>query len=122
MKSLLFIGILVIGLLVIPYTQQCDKVRRVIDGDTFEIDNGDIVRIARINTPELPTKEGFEAKDKTNELISGKCVILKGDSEQEDADSYGRIIRFVEIDGLDLGRELVNKGFAEFDNRRTNGH
>jgi len=54
------------------------KVKRVIDGDTIELEGGLRVRYIGINTPELNNKRkelncyGKEARDKNIELVEGK--------------------------------------------------
>ena len=44
------------------YLNRSTKVYRVIDGDTFITNKGDIIRMIGIDAPELPTLEGIQSK------------------------------------------------------------
>ena len=96
-------------------------VTKVIDGDTFEIEDGKRVRILGVDTPETkdPRKPvqcfGKEASNKTKELLEGKRVILEKDIT--DQDKYGRLLRFVYLpleDGTMLFANdyLIREGYA----------
>jgi len=81
-------------------------VRRVVDGDTFEMDvthvgknntekynDSETVRIADVDAPELGTQAGNNAKSDLQRRLSGKqvrCTIKA-------RDKYGRIVAEVEI-------------------------
>src|SRR3989338_7463066 len=75
------------------------NVKRVIDGDTIELENGEKVRYIGIDTPETldPRKPiqcfGKEAAQKNRELVEGKPVWLTKDIT--DKDKYGRSLRYV---------------------------
>lgn len=109
---LLFIVALLVGCA--PATQGQVRVVRVIDGDTIEIAGGVHVRYIGIDTPETyPVMEpfGLEAKAKNIELVEGKLVTLERDVS--DTDKYGRLLRYVYVDGLFVNGELVRLGYAE---------
>jgi micrococcal nuclease len=86
-----------------PYSE-FGKVTRVIDGDTFKLQNGKTIRLIGVDTPELhhPKKPvqcfGKEAMEKTKELLLGKIIRLKKDHGNKD--KYGRFLRFVYIVNL----------------------
>ena len=67
-------------------------VRRVIDGDTFEIvDAGGIrtrVRLRRVNAPELDEPGGPEARDALIQKYEGRRIKIKPYAR----DRYGRLI------------------------------
>jgi micrococcal nuclease len=89
------------------------RVVRVIDGDTIEIEDGARVRYIGIDTPEVyPYTEfyGEEALQKNRELVEGKAVRLEADVT--DKDQYGRLLRYVYVDGLFVNAELVRLGYA----------
>jgi endonuclease YncB( thermonuclease family) len=71
-------------------------VKRVIDGDTFEVTTkiGTFVkvRIANYNAPELNQKGGIKARNDLKKLIEGKEVtlVIKGTS-------YDRVVADVRI-------------------------
>ena len=53
---------------------------------------------------------GKEASDKNKELVEGKMVKLEKDVS--DTDKYGRLLRYVYVDGLFINVELVRAGYA----------
>jgi endonuclease YncB( thermonuclease family) len=85
-------------------------VTRIVDGDTLELGNGEVVRLVGIDTPE--TGEcGFEpAADSLARLVLGKPVTL-GESD-EDRDRYGRLLRYVDVGNQDAGLRLIKNGLA----------
>lgn len=92
------------------------KVIRVVDGDTIELESGQKVRYIGINTPETvhPTKPvecfGHEASAKNKELVEGKNIELGKDVSE--TDKYGRLLRYVYVDGIFVNDYLVREGFA----------
>lgn len=106
-----------------PYTLPPDQlyeeaqVTDVIDGDTIEIEGGQLIRYIGIDTPETvhpdkPTEcYGPEASRKNHELVSGKTVRLERDIENRD--QYGRLLRYVYVDDLMINMELVKLGYAK---------
>jgi micrococcal nuclease len=86
----------------------------VIDGDTITIAGGDRVRYIGIDTPEVhPQVEAFglEAWQANRELVEGKAVRLERDVSE--TDKYGRLLRYVWVDGTMVNAELVRRGLAE---------
>lgn len=92
-------------------------VTRVIDGDTIELENGERVRYLGINTPESvdPRKPvecfGKEASLKNKELVLNKKVVLEKDISE--IDKYGRLLRYVYVDGIFINLELIKQGYAQ---------
>ncbi|MBS3078536.1 thermonuclease family protein [Candidatus Pacearchaeota archaeon] len=85
----------------IPQTNSKDNaiaentVTRIIDGDTFEMSNGKIIRLLCIDTPEKNQPKYEEAKQFLSDLILNKEVRMeKGIS---DKDKYGRLLRYVYV-------------------------
>ena len=91
------------------------EVTRIIDGDTLEVvvTDGAIetVRIIGIDTPERGECGFSEASDGLARLVLGHEVTLSPGA-QDDRDRYGRILRYVDILGVDAGLELIRGGFA----------
>ncbi len=91
-------------------------VKKVIDGDTIELENGQKVRYIGINTPEIhhPTKKvecfGQEAYAQNKTLLEGKTLRLEKDVSEKDR--YGRLLRYVYIDNLFINDYLVRQGYA----------
>ena len=89
---------------------------RVIDGDTIELENGEIVRYLLIDTPETmhPEKSvecyGPEASEANRRLTEGQKVRLERDVT--DRDTYGRLLRYVYVDGVLVQAELVREGYG----------
>lgn len=68
------------------------EVARVIDGDTFELADGDVVRMLGIDAPEEGACYYQESKDALSKLIEGKQVELR--SDVTGADDFGRLLRY----------------------------
>lgn len=85
-------------------------VTHVVDGDTIDLDNGDTVRLVGIDTPERGECGFGPAQSALKRLVLDEEVTLV--ESDEDADKYGRLLRFVEVDGLDVGLRLIRKGLA----------
>lgn len=102
---------------------QSAKVVRVVDGDTVELENGITVRYLNMDTPETKKPStpvmcyGKQASEKNSELVKNQTVWLKAD--KEDADRYGRKLRFIFLNQSDtssieksVNAQLVRDGFA----------
>lgn len=98
-------------------------VKRVVDGDTMELNTGEKVRFIGVNTPEThhPTKPeecfGKEAETFTRGFLEGKSVRLERDVS--DKDQYGRLLRYVYLlpeasteAELFVNKTLVEEGYA----------
>jgi micrococcal nuclease len=88
------------------------KVRRIIDGDTFETETGEKVRLIGINAPEISDIFGQEAKQYLSDLIENKTVELQSDNISNDRDRYQRLLRYVFLDGVDINDKMLTNGFA----------
>jgi len=97
-------------------------VRKIVDGDTFWIDDGTQkglkIRLIGVDAPESKnsrTKEmayfGREASDYLTSLIGGRKVRLEYDVGQ--FDKYGRTLAYVYLeDGTFVNSTLVKNGYA----------
>ncbi len=92
------------------------KVIRVIDGDTIEVSlNGKVekVRYLMVDSPEMTADDPFPgraAKEFNEHLVDGEEVILISDTTNRDG--YGRLLRFIILDGKFVNFELVRQGYA----------
>jgi len=92
-------------------------VKRVIDGDTIKLANGETVRYIGIDTPETkhPRKPvqfmGREASAANKKLVGGKRVRLEFDAQQRDR--YGRLLAYVYVDEVFVNAWLVENGYAQ---------
>ncbi len=94
-------------------------VDHVADGDTIQVEIGgreEYVRFIGIDTPEVyggGECGGTEASTSMKRMLKpGDRVRLVRDRGQDGRDQYGRLLRYVEFEGRDLGREQVRKGWA----------
>lgn len=85
-------------------------VTSVIDGDTVELADGRHVRYLGINTPEVGDYYAEEATARNRDLVEGKTIELQRGSR--DQDEYGRLLRYVYVDGTFVNAELVAEGYA----------
>ena len=85
-------------------------VKEVIDGDTIILSNGEKVRLIGINTPEYGRYYFDEARELMEILTLGKEVMLERDIT--DRDKYGRLLRYVYVNGLFINLEMIERGFA----------
>jgi len=85
-------------------------VARVIDGDTVELADGRHVRYLGIDTPEVGDYYANEATARNRGLVEGKTIELQRGSR--DQDEYGRLLRYVYVDGTFVNAELVVEGYA----------
>lgn len=110
----IFVGYFFKGSPKITKTEESFKkamVISVIDGDTVELENGEVVRYLAIDTPEDNEPMFFEALQKNRELVEGKVVELQNGAR--DKDEYGRLLRYVFVDGIFVNAELVAQGYAK---------
>ncbi len=86
-------------------------VTNVVDGDTLDVAGFGRIRIIGIDTPERGAC-GYESAtlalaamvlDKRVELVPGAA---------DDADRYGRLLRYVDVGGTDAGLRLIEEGWA----------
>ncbi len=83
---------------------------RVIDGDTIELADGRRVRYSGIDTPERGEFYSNEATARNRELVAGKIVELQ--RGKRDKDEFGRLPRYVYVNGVFVNAELVAQGYA----------
>ncbi|MEL7339113.1 MAG: thermonuclease family protein, partial [Bacteroidota bacterium] len=100
--------------LMIPTIVKAERVRYVVDGDTFVLEDGRKVRMLGIDTPELYHADYFavEAKDRLRDLIAGKQIELQLDRFSADTDRYGRNLRYVHFMERDVNLQMIEEGYA----------
>ena len=106
---------------------------RVVDGDTFELENKEKVRLLGIDTPEKYESKKLEkdaessgmdkktvkklgqlASDYVKRFVEGKRVRLERDPVNEDKDRYGRLLRYVYLeDGTCVNAKIIKDGYAQ---------
>lgn len=95
----------------VPPTLHSAIVTRVVDGDTFVIGK-EHVRIIGINTPEKGECYFEEATERLSQLIFEKSV-ERIPQPIDNRDKYGRLLRYIELSGEDIGLQMLKEGFAE---------
>lgn len=99
------------------------EVVAVIDGDTFDVqlpDGRARVRIIGIDTPEIAHREGEvdecyarPALAALDSLLYRRTVTLQADPTQADTDKYGRLLRHVDYDGVNVALAALKAGLGE---------
>lgn len=96
-------------------------VTRIVDGDTLWVninEKEEKIRLVGINTPEtekeLAPVECYadEAEDRLKEILSQKKVTLLRNKKGDDRDQFDRLLRYVFVDGADVGAQLIEEGYA----------
>lgn len=105
-------------------------VKRAVDGDTLELENGEKVRLIGIDTPEIHEsyklrrdskrtgqeasaikKLGMRSYEFTKNLTEGKRVSLEFDVEKKDR--FNRILAYVYLkESVFVNAEIVKHGYA----------
>ena len=90
-------------------------VASVYDGDTLTLTDGRRVRLLQIDTPELGSGECYSRAARTA-LVAlappGKKVVLEADPGLDRVDRYGRLLRYVKRNGVNVNLELTRRGAA----------
>ncbi|MGA2464905.1 MAG: thermonuclease family protein [Thermodesulfobacteriota bacterium] len=115
--SLFVIPILILFFLLSTSHAEIYKVKRVIDGDTLLLVNGERVRLIGVDTPETkhPQKPvqyfGREAYLFTKQMVDGKEARFEFDGRKRDR--YGRLLAYVYLlDGTFLNAEIIKQGYG----------
>jgi len=85
-------------------------ITKIIDGDTVLVSGGDHVRLLGIDSDEKGYPCYDAARLRLEELILGKTVRLEAD--REDADQYGRKLRYIFLGNDDINERMVAEGLA----------
>ena len=112
--SLLIINIFFFGYLITPTGEVIKEEKtpanltKVIDGDTIETELG-TVRLVGVNTPEAGRRGSEEATQFLEQFQDEEIYLIK---TVEDTGQYGRLLRYVYVDGTFVNAELVAEGYA----------
>lgn len=117
----LSVSLLLLGCADTSYQKEY-RVKNVIDGDTIELDNGQMVRYLGIDTPEIrkrqddgswsyaPEPYGEKAKEFNRQLVENKTVRLELDVQKKD--KYNRLLAYCFTGGVFVNAKLLEEGFA----------
>jgi micrococcal nuclease len=92
-------------------------VNKIINGDTIQLDTGEIVKYIGIEAPEFNMKEGGpeffarQASRQNQKLVLLKKVRLEFDKEKKD--SEGRTLAYVFVKNVFVNAELIKFGYAK---------
>lgn len=98
--------------LIYPNYVRSEKVVRVIDGDTFILNNGEKVRMIGINAPEESDLYGPEAAYYLQKLIINQDITLIPDRIGRERDRYGRLLRYAILNSVDINKKMIEDGYA----------
>ena len=89
-------------------------IKNCYDGDTCTTTDGEIIRLACIDTPELKGKKAnpipaIEARNFLNNLISNKKVYVRRITH----DRYGRTVGELFKNGINVQELIVDKGYGK---------
>ena len=113
MKPHALLLVLFLGLAPPALAQTTITIDRCYDGDTCTSTEGEKIRLACIDTPELRGKRADPipakaARDYLNGLVAGEEVSIRRITK----DRYGRTVAELSKDGINIQERLVDKGFA----------
>lgn len=78
----------------------------VVDGDTFVLRSGERVRVLGIDSCEMSSDHGPDAKSAAFSFLSGSQLTLSTEPGV-DRDQYGRLLRYVSTNEGDMGEHMV---------------
>jgi micrococcal nuclease len=125
--KLLIIVVSLNGLLLLyEFFPRHATVETVINGDTLLLENGTVVKLIGVNTPEANDPEervrqfGLAAADFTQNMVEGKEIRIKYYYQQDNTD--GRALASIYLlDGTSLNSEIIKQGYGRADAECTSG-
>lgn len=91
-------------------TQAVNMKVRAIDGDTLILEDGERIRLAYLNTPELGSEQAEEARRYLQRALRmGRLEVRR-----TGYDPYGRTVAEVFVDGVNLSDALLGAGFGGY--------
>ncbi len=98
-------------------------VRKIIDGNTVQLESGEIVKYIGVNAPDLNKKEGpeFYARQATSynkKLVFMKKVRLEFDAKRKD--EAGHLLAYVFVKKTFVNADLIRNGCARADVKPPN--
>ena len=94
------------------------RVTSVVDGDTLDLSDGTVIRLIGIDTPERGQCGYDDATAVMAGLVPGFDITLMPGA-RDDVDKYGRLLRYVEANGIDVNLAMIESGraIARYDGR-----
>ncbi len=100
------------------------RVRRVIDGDTLDVDCGagrERVRLLRVDTPERQEPGYGSATRALRRLVGSGPVTLAFEDPRPERDDHGRLLAYVYVGETHVNVEMVRAGWSRFWTRYGRG-
>jgi endonuclease YncB( thermonuclease family) len=120
LTSIILILSISLGLYLISENKKIPNifVDKIIDGDTFEMNDGTIIRLLCIDTPEKGDNGYNDAKQFLGNLILNKEIRLVKPKTLNDTDKYERHLRFVYVNKsgkeVFVNKEIMNFGLGKY--------
>ena len=111
MKTLIFIGALLVSQVSNAEYLESLKIKKVVDGDTVHVfyqDDVYKIRLTEIDAPERDQPYGANS----TKYLKGLLKEGRVDVDISGTDRYGRKLGRLYWQGLDINRELVSAGYA----------
>ena len=83
----------------------------MIDGDTIELANGQIIRYVEVNAPNNGEPFEEEATEANVRLVQGKIVTFEYDAYT--SDRFGRVLAYAVVGGKNVAVELARQGLVK---------
>lgn len=112
MKFIVVVAIVVLALQLDRTPIEQAQVARVIDGDTLVLVDGRRVRLLQVDAPEHG-QCGYDLAKRELRKYEGREVGLEQDQKFGDRDRYGRLLRYVHVDGVVLNVQLQKEGLVD---------
>jgi len=84
------------------------RVKKVFDGDSFQLVSGKGVRLAGVRAPEKGQRNFSKAKEILKGLVEGENVSI-----EKVGKSYGRDVAKVKVDGKSVNRSMQSRGYTD---------
>lgn len=92
-----------------------NRVIEVVDGDTFQLQSKERVRLLGVDAPELERCAGPEARKRLSELILNKIVELKEPVKE----NFGRTMALVYQNGVLINKIMMEEGWGKPDYKKN---
>jgi len=108
-----FIFMFTLRLAMADYANGYYEVNTVINGDTFKLTDGQIVRLIGIEAPKSGETCSAQATERLSSLIGEETVYLEKDVSE--TDSNDRLLRYAYVNDIFVNYQLVYDGYAYAD-------
>lgn len=108
-----FIFMFTIRLAMADYADGYYEVDTVINGDTFKLTDGQIVKLIGNEAPKSGETCSTQATERLSSLIGGETVYLEKDVSE--TDSNGRLLRYAYINNIFVNYKIVYDGYVYAD-------